>query len=146
MDLRDLLLNTTPGLIDLSLLTGRIALGICFVVHGLGKLGVVGPGSMAGFVGFLKENNIPVPELQARMAMLSELTGGVFLALGLFTRPVCAMLTFTMLIAATVGHRGGGYLVTNDPPGNEYPINLAVMMVMFLLLGPGRLSLDAILF
>ena len=80
------------------------------------------------------------------MAMLSELAGGGLLALGLATRPACIVLIFTMLVAGIVGHRGAGYLITNDPPGAEYTINPAVVGVMFLLIGPGAITLDAILF
>jgi putative oxidoreductase len=87
-----------------------------------------------------------MPAIQARMAMLSELVGGALLALGLFTRPSCAVLIVTMAVAGIVGHRGAGYLITNDPPGAEYTINLAVVCLMFLLIGPGAISLDAILF
>jgi putative oxidoreductase len=51
-----------------------------------------------------------------------------------------------MAVAGIVGHRGAGYLITNDPPGAEYALNLAVICVMFLLMGPGAISLDATLF
>jgi putative oxidoreductase len=141
-----LLVASTPGLADLALLMGRVAIGLCFMTHGLGKLGLVGSGSMAGFVQFLESLGVPFAPLQARMAMLSELIGGGLLALGLFTRPACLVLVFTMLVAGRLGHKGAGYLITNEPPGAEYTINLAVICVVFALLGPGGLSLDAWLF
>jgi putative oxidoreductase len=78
--------------------------------------------------------------------MLSEITGGTLLALGLFMRPACLLLIFTMIVAGRLGHRGAGYLITNDPPGAEYTINLAAICFVFLLLGPGAYSLDALLF
>jgi putative oxidoreductase len=78
--------------------------------------------------------------------MLSELGGGALLTVGLFTRPACLVLIFTMGVAGLMGHKGAGYLITNDPPGAEYTINLAVVCLMFLLAGPGRLSLDTMLF
>ncbi len=146
MDLGALLTQTNQGLIDLGLLIGRVAIGVCFVVHALGKLGVVGPGNMAGFEGWLRDLGVPMAALQARMAMLSELTGGTLLALGLLTRPACVLLIFTMTVAGLIGHKGGGYLITNDPPGREYTINLAVFCLVFVLLGPGAHSLDAVLF
>jgi putative oxidoreductase len=133
----------------LALMLGRMAIGGCFVIHGLGKLGLVGTGSMQGFVEFLKGLGVPlphVPHVQARMAMLSEITGGSLLALGLFTRPACLLLIFTMIVAGRLGHKGAGYLITNDPPGAEYTINLAVICAVFFCLGPGGLSLDALLF
>ena len=68
------------------------------------------------------------------------------LALGLFTRPASLLLIFTMIIAGRIGHRGAGYLITNEPPGAEYTINLALICLVLALLGPGAYSLDALLF
>ena len=146
MSLATLLHGTNPLLIDVGLLIGRVAIGLCFVVHALGKLGLVGSGSMAGFASWLADLGVPMPAVQARMAMLSELVGGSLLVLGLATRPAATILIVTMLVAGSVGHRGAGYLITNDPPGAEYTINLAVVCAMFLLMGPGAISLDATLF
>jgi len=146
MDLGTLLTGSSAGLVDLALLVGRVAIGVCFVVHALGKLGLVGTGNLAGFTEWLRSLGVPYPWVQARMAMLSELGGGALLTVGLFTRPACLVLIFTMGVAGLMGHKGAGYLITNDPPGAEYTINLAVICLMFLLAGPGRLSLDAMLF
>jgi putative oxidoreductase len=140
------MVETTPGLANLALLIGRLFIGICFVIHGLGKLGLVGSGSMPGFVQYLESLGVPYAPVQARMAMLSELVGGSLLALGLFTRPACLLLIFTMIVAGRLGHKGAGYLITNDPPGAEYTINLAAISLVFALLGPGRLSLDQLFF
>jgi len=146
MDWSTLLTGTTAGLVDLAILVGRVAIGVCFVIHALGKLGLVGTGNLPGFTEWLRSLGVPYPWIQARLAMLSELTGGSLLALGLLTRPACLLLIFTMAVAGTLGHRGAGYLITNDPPGAEYTINLAVICFVLLLTGPGALSLDAILF
>jgi putative oxidoreductase len=131
---------------DLAILIGRLFIGVCFVIHGLGKLGLVGTGTMQGFVQWLESLGVPMAPVQARMAMLSEITGGTLLALGLFMRPACLLLIFTMIVAGRLGHRGAGYLITNDPPGAEYTINLAAICFVFLLLGPGVYSLDALIF
>lgn len=134
------------SIVSVGLLILRVFIGPCFIMHGLGKLGVVGPGNMQGFEGWLRSLGFPAPAFQARMAMLSELIGGALLTIGLFTRPVSAILIGTMCVAAFFGHKGGGYLVTNDPPGNEYPLNLAAICLFFLLLGAGAYSADAFLF
>ena len=130
-------LLTTTLWPDLALLIGRWFIGICFVVHGLGKLGLVGSGNMQGFVEWLESLGVPMPGVQARMAMLSEITGGTLLALGLFMRPACLLLILTMLVATRLGHKGAGYLITNDPPGAEYTINLAAICFVLLLFGRG---------
>jgi putative oxidoreductase len=135
-----------PSAADLALLLGRVAIGVCFVIHALGKLGLVGTGNLQGFTEWLRSLGVPMPELNARMAMLSELFGGSALAAGLMTRPACLVLIGTMAVAGVLGHKGAGYLITNNPPGAEYTINLAVVCVLFFLLGPGAYSLDALLF
>ena len=78
--------------------------------------------------------------------MLSELIGGSLLTVGLFTRPACLLLIITMIVAGKLGHKGAGYLITNDPPGAEYTINLAVICFVFVVLGPGVVSLDYLVF
>ena len=146
MNLTSYLVLEDPTYYNIGLLVLRVAIGICFIVHALGKLGLVGPGNMAGFTSWLESLGVPAPALQARMAMLSEMVGGILLTVGLLTRPAAAILFFTMVVAGLIGHKGGGYLITNDPPGNEYTINLAATMVLFFLLGPGSYSLDFMLF
>ena len=59
---------------------------------------------------------------------------------------VLALLIGTMLVAGRLGHKDAGYLITNDPPGAEYTINLAAICGVFALLGPGRASLDFLVF
>ncbi len=144
--MNQILLQTSFELLNVAILTGRVFIGLCFVVHALGKLGYIGQGNMKGFTEWLRALKIPYPELQAKAAMTAELVGGLCLFLGLFARPACVVLIFTMLVAAVVGHKGGGYLITNNPPGNEYTINLAAVCFMLLLTGPGIYSIDAVIF
>ncbi len=146
MSLPQFFLHSSGTMIDVAILIFRIALGLCFVVHGLGKLGIVGPGNLAGFGSWLKALGLPFPELQARAAMVTELLGGTLIAAGLGTRIAAFFCFVTMSVAAFLGHKGGGYLVTNNPPGNEYALNLAILMIVLILLGPGHYSLDFLLF
>lgn len=146
MQLDTLFLASSDTMTQTAITVLRLFIGPCFIVHALGKLGVVGPGKgMDGFVNWLRDLGVPFPALQARMAMLTELVGGGLITLGLLTRPACLLLAFTMIVAARIGHKGGGYLITNDPQGAEYTINLAAICVVLALLGPGAFSLDAML-
>ena len=73
----------------------RAALGIVFLVSGLGKVLRVGPrstGGVAGFAGFSTEVGVPAPEPFAWLVGLLELVGGLLLLIGLFTRYVAALL------------------------------------------------------
>jgi len=146
MDLTPLLVESSNAPAQLAILVGRLFIGVCFVIHGLGKLGLVGTGNMKGFADWLRELGVPYPGIQARVAMLSEIGGGLCLVMGFLTRPACLLLIVTMIVAGRVGHRGAGYLITNDPPGAEYTVNLAAICFVLLLLGPGVVSLDALLF
>lgn len=146
MDLGPWMTGTTPLLQDTAMLVLRVAIGVCFVIHALGKLGLVGTGDMAGFAAWLRDLGVPFAAVQARIAMLSEFAGGIGLALGFMTRPACLLLIGTMIVAGSLGHRGAGYLITNDPPGAEYTINLAVVCGFILLVGPGRFSFDRLVF
>lgn len=146
MNLHQIFLEATPQMIDTALLMIRLFIGTCFIIHGLGKLGLVGSGSMAGFEGWLKSLNVPFAALQARMAMAAEIGGGVLLVLGLFTRFGALVCLTVMVVAGVIGHKGGGYLITNTPPGNEYTINLAAICLLILLVGPGHYSLDNLIF
>jgi putative oxidoreductase len=97
---------------------------------------------MAGFTSWLKSLGVPFAGVQARVAMLSGLIGGTLIAFGLITRVAAFFCCVAMVVAATLGHKGGGYLITNNPPGNEYALNLAILMVVLILIGPGHYSLD----
>lgn len=137
------LLVTNTDMIDFAILLARLFIGACFVIHGLGKLGLVGSGNMAGFVGWLQSLGLPYPAVQARLAMLAEIVGGAMITVGFGTRIGLILCFSTMVMAATIGHKGGGYLITNNPPGLEYALNLAVICIVMFLLGPGSYSLDA---
>jgi putative oxidoreductase len=145
--LETLLLWYPDWLLDFALFVVRVALGICIIVHGLGKLGYLksNPAGVKGFVGWLKALEVPYPTFSAWVATLTEFVGGILFTLGFGTRFVALALTINMLVAALIGHKGGGYLILNDPPGAEYAINLTILFGMFVLVGPGAISLDYLL-
>jgi putative oxidoreductase len=137
-----LMVGTTDSLIDLAMLVGRLFIGVCFMIHAFGKLGRVGTGNMTGFIAVREDLGMPYAPIQGYLVMLTELLGGLALALGFMTRPSCVLLGGTMIVAGKIGHKAAGYLITNDPPGAEYTINLAAICAVFFLVGPGRFSVD----
>lgn len=142
--LETVLLSHPDWVLQLVLFVVRVALGLCIIVHGLGKLGFhpTNPGGVKAFSGWLGELGVPYPLLNAWVATLIELVGGMLFTVGFGTRFVALALTINMVIASLTGHKGGGYLILNNPPGAEYAINLALFFGMFVLLGPGTVSID----
>lgn len=115
----------------------RVTTGLLLVPHGFAKLftdgALVGTGQFFESVGLT-----PGYEL-ALLVALVEFFGGIFLALGLLTRPV-AILIVGFLAQATLFHAGNGFLWTEG--GYEYPLFWAVAALVFVVKGGGRYSLD----
>jgi putative oxidoreductase len=123
---------------DFGLLLLRVGLGAMFVfVHGWPKL-QAGAARWKEVGGAMKYLGIHfAPEMWGLLAALSEFGGGILLILGLLFRPACGALAFTMAVAATLLYKTGGTL-----SGASQPIELGIVFVALLFIGPGRFSLD----
>lgn len=121
--------------LNAGLLFFRLALGLTMAfAHGLGKIP-----PQAGFVGFLAKIGFPAAELFAWCAGLSELVGGLFLAIGLATRFSSASLAFTMGIAAFMAH-------AQDPwKAKELAIIYLFSFILLFITGPGKYSIDSMI-
>jgi putative oxidoreductase len=110
----------------------RVVVGLLMAsLHGLGKV----PPSER-FIGGVEGMGFPMPVVFAWLAGLSELIGGVFLAIGLFTRPSAFLLLITMLVAAFGKHMA-------DPLDvKELSLMYAAVSLIFVTKGAGRLSID----
>src|SRR5215813_1441778 len=65
------------------------------------------PGERAFFENwFGKELHFPIPVVIAFIAKGAELSGGVFVLIGLFTRVAASLVAFTMLVATLVANLG----------------------------------------
>ena len=73
MDLGQLLHGTNPMFVDVALLIGRVAIGVCFVIHALGKAGVMKP-----FMPPPPQPPPPSPFAWGRTERLRELLGESF--------------------------------------------------------------------
>lgn len=119
---------------DAGLTLLRVFAGLSLALaHGLGK---VPPSDK--FVEGVAEMGFPAAGLFAWAAALAELAGGALVALGLATRPAAAMAAFTMVVAGFVRHAPDPYAK------KEMAFLYLAIMTAFVLVGGGRLSLDAI--
>jgi putative oxidoreductase len=116
----------------LSLTALRVFTGFAMAFgHGLGKV----PPSEK-FVGYIGSLGLPAPELLAWSAGLSELLGGIFLAIGLFTRASAFFVLVTMAVAAFVAH------ATDPFQEKELALMYFAVALVFAVRGSGRWSVD----
>ncbi|MGH7381981.1 MAG: DoxX family protein [Candidatus Methylomirabilales bacterium] len=122
-----------------GLLILRLVAGLAFIFHGYGKIqnpfGWMGP-------------DAPVPGVFQTLAAVSEFGGGLAWMLGLLTPLASLGLACTMTVAVWM-HA----VVLHDPfvpqgPGGSYELASVYLCVAVLLLlaGPGRFSVDRVVF
>jgi putative oxidoreductase len=80
--------------------------------------------------------------LWAYAVTLTEFAGGILLAVGLLTR-LAAIPIFLFLATAVSYHMKNGFFWNEG--GFEYPLMWAVVTLVFLIKGGGRLSVDNLL-
>jgi putative oxidoreductase len=123
---------------DTGLLIMRLGLGVAFLIHGLPKLGG-GPDTWTKLGKNMAHLGIDIfPAFWGFMAAASEGIGGLLLILGLFYRPICLLLAFTMTVAT---------LTLAAPKGRDFkdyshPLKLIFVFVGMACVGPGRFSID----
>jgi putative oxidoreductase len=128
---------------DFGILLLRSAVGLTMAAHGAQKLfgWFGGPGLDKVALGFEQLGFVP-GRRHARLAGVTEVGGGLLLALGLLTPAAGALILALMLVAALSVHRKGGFFLTAG--GYEYNLILAVAGISLVFTGPGRFSLDAL--
>jgi putative oxidoreductase len=120
-----------------GLLILRVGLGVMMITHGFPKLSG-GPSGWEGLGGSMKVIGIDfLPVFWGFMAAVAEAIGGLFLILGIFFRPVNALLVVTMLIAALVHFAKGDGL-----SGASHAIELGIVFFSLIFIGPGKYSID----
>ncbi|MDN3586985.1 DoxX family protein [Pedobacter aquatilis] len=120
-----------------GLLILRIGIGIMFIIHGFPKL-AGGPQGWEGLGGSMKVIGVDfLPVFWGFMAAVTETFGGFLLLVGLFYRPACILLVFTMIIAALV-HFGKG----EGLQGASHAIEMGIVFFSLIFIGPGKYSVD----
>ena len=113
----------------------RLALGVMFIAHGLLKLLVF---TLPGTVDFFA--SVGFPGWLAYPVTFGELGAGLLLMLGLWVRPVAALMCLELLGASSV-HLHNGWTFDAPNGGWEYPVFLAVTAAAVALLGAGACAL-----
>ena len=127
---------------DTALLVLRVCLGLTMAAHGYNKF--FGGGRIPGTAKWFESIGMKPGTLHARIAATTEMSAGLGLAVGLLTPIPAAGFVALMLVAAWTVHRPNGFFIVKE--GWEYNLVLAVSAVAVATLGPGRFSLDYLIF
>lgn len=120
-------------------LLARVTLGVLFMstgwgkVHNLDKVGA-----------FFAELGIPAPAFQAAMVSYVELIGGALILIGLVTRLAAVPLLVSMAVAILTAKRDEVHGMADLFGLVEW--TYLVLLAWLALAGPGRASLDRLLF
>lgn len=139
--LRDLIFPPPPDTrVSAGLLIVRLVAGAAFILHGWGK--IQNPLAWMGA-------EAPVPGVLQALAALSEFGGGIAWIVGLLT-PLASFGLLCTMAVATLFHasKGDPFVKAGPGPGGAYEPALVFLTIAALLLlaGPGRFSVDALLF
>lgn len=124
-----------------TLLVVRVVMGVAFILHGWPKIQ-----NPMGWMNAMGGEGVP-SFIQA-LAALAEFGGGIALVLGLFTPLaalgiVCQMLGALFMVHFPMGHP---FVAATGGPSYELPLVYLALAILLLVMGPGRWSLDALLF
>ncbi|MGW5336625.1 DoxX family protein [Streptomyces bauhiniae] len=126
---------------DWGLLLIRLTFGLLMAGHGAQKLfGILGGDGLTATGKAFESLGYRPGKVFATIAGLSELVGGLGLAVGLLT-PLAAAALIGVMINAMALVTGSGGLWASDG-GVEYNVCIAVVALGIAAIGPGRLALD----
>ncbi|HMT01576.1 MAG TPA: DoxX family protein [Candidatus Absconditabacterales bacterium] len=143
-----MLFPKTSKPLDIGLLVIRVGLGILFVIAGRPK--ITGGTQMRAWLG----GNMSLigitfwPVFRGFMAAFAEFVGGILVILGFMKRPAAFLIAFTMFIATLM------HLSTVPAESNildlikasQLTLALLIVFAGLMITGPGKISLDYIVF
>ena len=119
----------------------RVPVGIIFMAHGAQKLfGWFGGYGLEGTGQWMASIGLGPGVFMAFLAGSAEFFGGLFILLGLLTRPAAASLAITMLVAIFAVHFENGLFMSNN--GYEFGLALLAASVSLAFSGAGKAAID----
>ena len=119
---------------DIANMGMRAAIGVIFIVHGVGKFN-------EGFLGFLTGYLGLPPEMQIPIA-LAETIPGILILIGVLTRISASLLSIVMLGAIFYVKQAGS--LTGER-GFEFDLILLASCLVVIVAGPGRVSVSHVI-
>jgi len=117
----------------------RVLVGVLFFLHGAQKFGVIGSGSIPGFA-----EAVGIALWLGYTVAIIELVGGLFIALGLFTRISAAASGIMIITAFFVAHAPRG--VNPLANGGELALLYFTAFLLLFAYGSKKWSLEKAIF
>jgi putative oxidoreductase len=129
---------------DAALLVLRLGVGVIFAVHGAQKLfgWWDGPG-FAGWAAVMTRMGFRPARVFALISAAAEFGGGIALVVGFLTPLAAMVLVGQSLVIIFAAHWPRGFFARDN--GFEFPLALVTGAIAVLLLGPGAVSVDALI-
>ena len=143
--------TSTGPAVDLALIVVRIALAWIFIYYGAAKLfgafpGSGGPHGLHETAIFMSQGaHLRPGELFAVLAGVTELGGGIAMALGLCTRLAGLALFGDMVMAIATVTGAEGFNPSTSGTGYQLNVAIAGLALVAALIGSGRFSVDALI-
>jgi putative oxidoreductase len=124
------------------LLLVRLYWGVQLAQSGWGKLHNLGQ-----VTEFFTSLNLPMPAQTALFISCVEFFGGIFFALGIFSRMTALVLTINMLMAYITADKEAFFSFISNPDKftGAAPWNFLVASLLVLIFGPGKICVDTLL-
>jgi putative oxidoreductase len=137
----DSLWKLTAAAAFLAPLLTRLVIGHAFFLTGSGKWE-----NFDRTAEFFASLGIPAARANAGFVALLELVGGLCLIAGLGTRVVSFLLSSTMVVALLTADRESFVNSLGSDLTSVAPVPMLLFLIWLLLYGPGKISLDHLIF